>query len=93
MRERRTNDSAGSPSEEFDERVGDTAVASMRRIRDLFLAEEPLVEAVSFDDPLRPRTLYVEFADGIGDADRCRLDVVWYESGTWASMSPKPLIQ
>lgn len=45
-------------------------------IRDLFEGEEPLATA-TLDDFLNPQTLAIELADGIGDADSARLDVVW----------------
>ena len=55
----------------------------MRRLRDLFESEEPLVETADFDSVLDPQELRIEYADGIGDADWCRLDVTWYKSGAY----------
>ena len=73
----------GIPPEERTTDLGAPDVTTMRRLRDLFEDEEPLVETADFDSVLDPQELRIEYADGIGDADRCRLEVTWYQSGAY----------
>lgn len=73
----------GIPGDELTAEVGPPDPTVMREIRDRFLDREPLVETADFDDPLHPRELAVEFQDGIGAADGCRLDVTWFRSGAY----------
>ena len=68
----------GIPSEELTGDIGAPDVASMQALRQLFLHEEPLVKDATFDSVLAPRELRVQFADGIGEASWCRLDITWY---------------
>ncbi|WP_394353983.1 hypothetical protein [Haloarcula sp. JP-L23] len=71
------------PATELAGAVGPPDVTIMRRIRTLFLEAEPLVEATSFDSVLHPQELTIQFEDGIGTADQCRLDVTWFRSGAY----------
>lgn len=61
-----------------------TDVGALRKVRDLFLGEEPLVAAASFDDPLNPQTLAIELSDGVGDASSARFDVRWSVTDNYA---------
>lgn len=79
MVERRT----GSLAEDSGGGIGAPDAGELQKIRDLFLAEEPLVDDASLDDLLAPRALHVEFADGIGDAGWCRLEITWFTSGAY----------
>lgn len=63
--------------------VGAPDISILRTIRDLFLKEEPLVEGTYFDNPLDPKTLHIEFADGLGEASWSRMDITWYRSGAY----------
>lgn len=71
----------GTPREELSGELGPPDAASMRAFRDVFLANEPLVAATTFDSTLRPRELQISLSDGLGAANRCRLDVSWYRTG------------
>lgn len=75
--------SNGIPSEELTGDIGAPDAADMQTIRDLFLQEEPIVEDAVFDSVLAPRELRIQFADGIGEATWCRLDVTWYTSDAY----------
>lgn len=75
--------SGGIPSDELAGDVGAPDVAVMQSIRDLLLQTEPLVEEATFDSVLSPRELRVRFADGIGEASWCRIDLTWYASGAY----------
>lgn len=55
---------------------GPTDRGALLDIRELFEREEPLASG-TLDDYLDPRTLRIDLADGIGDADTARIDVVW----------------
>ena len=77
------DDSGGIPPEERSADLGVPDVMTMRQIRELVTQEEPLVERAEFDSVLDPQELRVRFADGIGDAEWCRLDVTWYTSGAY----------
>lgn len=77
------NSGGGIPAAELSGDVGRPDPTTMRAIRDLFLDVEPLVEEATVDDPLSPREVRVRFADGIGSADRSRLDVTWYRTGAY----------
>lgn len=63
--------------------IGAPDASDMRLIRDLFLADEPLVETATFDSVLHPEELRVRFTDGIGNAEWCRLDCTWYTAGAY----------
>lgn len=73
----------GIPADELTGDIGPPDPTILHTIRDLFLRDEPLVEAVGFDDVLHPRELRIEFEDGIGTAGQCRLDVTWFRSGAY----------
>lgn len=73
----------GIPDEELDGDVGRPDVVAMSAIRDLFLAEEPLVSDAGWNDPVHRRTLQLQFSAGI-DAEWSRLDITWYTSGAYA---------
>lgn len=77
------DDPPGIPPGERTTDLGAPDVTTMRRLRELFENEEPLVETVDFDSVLDPQELHIEYSDGIGDADWCRLDVTWYKSGAY----------
>lgn len=77
------DDSAGIPPAERSSDLGAPDVVTMRRIRDLFEQEEPLVERAAFDSVLDPQEIRIRFEDGIDDASWCRLDVTWYTSGAY----------
>ncbi|SDQ20390.1 hypothetical protein [Natronobacterium texcoconense] len=78
-----TDGTPGIPPKERSSDLGTPDVSVMRRIRDLFAGEEPLVETAQFDSVLDPQEVRICFADGIGAADWCRLDVTWYTSGAY----------
>lgn len=61
--------------------VGPVEYPILRQIRDLLLNEEPLVDAVTFDDPVNPTELVVEFTTGL--ASPGRLEITWWESGAY----------
>lgn len=63
--------------------IGAPDAGELLKIRDLLLAEEPLVVDASLDDLLTPQAVHVAFADGIGDATWCRLEATWYTSGAY----------
>lgn len=77
------DDSAGIPPEKQSADLGVPDVTTMRLIRDIFTQEEPLVETATFDSVLDPQEIRIQFSDGIGDADWCRLDSTWYKSGAY----------
>jgi hypothetical protein len=56
---------------------GPISVPALRRIRNLWIDLEPLVENTSFDSFVDPTELHVELADGFGSADTARIDVQW----------------
>ena len=77
------DDPAGIPAAERTTDLGAPDVTTMRRLRDVFEGDEPLVETADFDSVLDPQELRVEYSDGIDDADWCRLDITWYKSGAY----------
>lgn len=64
--------------------IGAPDVTELRTIRDVFRRGEPLLADEAFDSVLSPRELRLSFDDGIGNADRARIDVVWYTSGAYS---------
>jgi hypothetical protein len=70
---------------EQSEVFGPIDAGALREIRDLFVAQEPLVETASLDDPLNPQTLSVELSDGVGAASTARIDVRWSLTGNYAA--------
>ncbi|MFW6320826.1 MAG: hypothetical protein ACOC0Z_03160 [Halohasta sp.] len=77
------DDDTGIPQAELTGVIGPPDTAAMRLIREQFRRDEPLVESTDFDSVLHPRALRIEFSDGIGSADHCRLSVTWYRSGAY----------
>lgn len=70
-----------------EELVGDAGapdVGGMEIVRDTFLRSEPLVAEAGFDSVLSPREVRLLLGDGIGDADRARIDVTWYTSDAYS---------
>lgn len=74
---------AGIPDDELDGDIGRPDVEAMTAIRDLFLAEEPLVATVGWNDPVHKRTVHLELSAGI-DAEWSRLDITWYTAGAYS---------
>lgn len=68
----------GIRDDELSGELGPPDVGSMETIRDTVLHMEPIVDGAGFDSVLSPRSLLVELADGIGDAESGRFDIVWY---------------
>lgn len=75
-------ESVGIPEEEIAGDLGKPAIDTMVDIRNLFIAEEPLLTEYDWNDPINKREIRLTFADGI-TADRCRLDVTWYASDAY----------
>lgn len=71
--------------DELAEGFGPTDAAALRKIRDVFVAQEPLVQKASLDDPLDPQTLSIELSDGIGDVSIARIDIRWSLAGNYAA--------
>jgi hypothetical protein len=61
--------------------IGPLDFPSLQQIRDLLLSEEPLVESATFDDPVNPTELVVEFSSGV-DAPG-RLEITWWKRGAY----------
>ncbi|WP_058365599.1 hypothetical protein [Haloparvum sedimenti] len=74
---------SGIDPTELSAAVGGPDYAAMELIRDRCFARDPLVDDVSFDDPISPRELQVRFVDGFDGADTARLDVTWYAGGAY----------
>lgn len=68
-------------AEDFSGPVGPVAYPILQQIRDLLVAEEPLVEATRFDDPVNPTELIIEFSTGL-DAPG-RLEITWWKGGAY----------
>ena len=60
---------------------GTRLVFSVEQIRDEFTTLDGLVIEAGFDSLLDPTELVVRLDDGIGDADSCRFDIRWYQTG------------
>lgn len=52
---------------------------ALKRIRNLWVDLEPLVEATGYDDVVEPTELRIELTDGIETAESARFDVQWSE--------------
>jgi hypothetical protein len=61
--------------------VGPVEYPVLRQLRELFLNEEPLVDAATFDDPANPTELVVEFATGLESPGR--FEITWWASGAY----------
>ena len=77
------NQPIGIPAGELTGDVGPPDVPIMRAIRRVFQRDEPLVDDASFDNVLQPQELQLQFRDGIGTAETCRLDITWFRSGAY----------
>jgi hypothetical protein len=64
-------------TDEFSGPVGPVSYPTLQQIRDLLLEEEPLVETATFDDPVDPTELVVEFS--VGYESPGRMEVTWWE--------------
>ena len=74
----------GIRSAELTGDVGAPDVDGMEIVRDVFLRDEPLVAEAELDSVLSPREIRLSLDDGIGDANRARIDVTWYTSGAYS---------
>ena len=72
-------------SNDHAEVFGPIDAGALREIRDLFVAQEPLVHTTSLDDPLNPQVLSLELSDGIGAATTARIDVRWSLTGNYGA--------
>lgn len=61
--------------------VGPLDDTALEQIRDEFTRLDGLVSEAEFDSLLDPTKLIVRIEDGIDDADWCRFDVRWYQTG------------
>ena len=57
---------------------------ALQRIRNLWLGLEPLVDETAYDDVVAPTELQLSLSDGLGDAERARLDIQWSELGMYS---------
>jgi hypothetical protein len=69
------------PDTDIEGEVGPLDETALEQIRDEFTMLDGLVIEAGFDSLLDPTKLVVQFDDGIGDADSCRFDVRWYQTG------------
>jgi hypothetical protein len=63
---------------------GTIDLPALRRIRDLWLDIEPLVERAEYDDPIDPTAVRIPLDDGIADANSARIDVQWSRLGNYS---------
>jgi hypothetical protein len=63
---------------------GTIDLPALRRIRDLWLDIEPLVDHAEYDDPIDPTEMQITLADGIAGADSARIDVQWSRLGKYS---------
>ena len=49
---------------------------ALRRFREIFETQEPLARG-EFDDVVNPQTLALHLSDGVGSAEKARIDVRW----------------
>jgi hypothetical protein len=61
--------------------VGPVDYPVLQQVCDLLLKEEPLVESATFDDPVNPSELVVEFSMGL-DAPG-RMELTWWKRGAY----------
>ena len=57
---------------------------ALQRIRNLWVDLEPLVSDTGYDDIVDPTEVWIELADGLGDADSARFDIQWSELGNYS---------
>jgi len=50
---------------------------ALQRIRTLWVDHEPLVADTGYDDSVEPTELWIELADGLGEAESARIDIQW----------------
>jgi hypothetical protein len=70
-----------------DDRAGEFGpiyLPALQRIRDCWLDLEPLVDETASDDVVAPTELQISLSDGVGDAERARLDIQWSELGMYS---------
>lgn len=70
--------------DDIDGELGTLDVAAMDEIRSAFTGLDGLIDAAGFENPVDPKLVRVSFADGIGEADSCRLDIRWYRKGYYS---------
>lgn len=61
--------------------VGPVEYSVLRQIRELFVNDEPLVDAATFDDPANPTELVVEFTTGLESPGR--FEITWWASDAY----------
>lgn len=61
--------------------VGPVDSVVLEQIRDLLVAEEPLVDSAAVDDPVNPTELVVAFSSGLDAAGR--MEITWWNSGAY----------
>lgn len=61
--------------------VGPVDFPILQQIRDLLLNEEPLVGSTTFDDPVNPTELVVEFSAGLDVPGR--MEITWWKRGAY----------
>lgn len=61
--------------------VGPVDYPILQQIRDLLMEEEPLVESTTFDDPVNPTELIVEFSAGLDSPGR--MEITWWKHGAY----------
>lgn len=70
-----------------DDRAGEFGsiyLPALRRIRDLWVELEPIVETTAYDDVVAPTELQITFCDGLNDAESARLDIQWSQLGMYS---------
>lgn len=72
------------PDDDLDGELGTLDVIAMDEVRAAFTGLDGLIEGVGFQHPADPRMVHVYFADGIGVATDCRLDIRWYRNGYYS---------
>lgn len=63
---------------------GPISLPALRRIRNLWVDLEVLVERTYYDDVISPTELHVELSDGLGDAETARFDIQWSDRGMYS---------
>ncbi|GAB6860246.1 hypothetical protein ACFR97_12260 [Haloplanus litoreus] len=61
--------------------IGPVDYPILQQIRDLLLEEEPLVESTTFDYPMNPTELIVEFSAGLDSPGR--MEITWWKRGAY----------
>ena len=68
-------------ADSIDGSIGPVDYPVLRQIRALCVDEEPLVEATSFDDPVNPTELILEFSTGLDSPGR--MEITWWSRGAY----------